>query len=666
MGLDVPELDDTEYEELLEEAQNLLSAHSSEWTNYNPQDPGVTILEMLGWLTDSYIYQLDAVTDEHRRKYLGLMGERPRPPSPASTRLSLDAPSSALPLLVEAGTQLAVVDGSGAEKVFETDEAISLTDARIRAVVASRGGETSDHSHANETAGMFYRPLGRDPQSGDVVAFGVAGDPFDGAETLSLTVDYHDEDLPEPAGHNDEEPTFDPSVELAWEYLADYEAPDDGWEPLPVERDGTNRLYRGGTVRFAAPEEWAPAEWGADEHGLYGSDPGLVWLRCRVETAGYEIPPRFDGVRLGVVAATNRRTVADEPLQRVRGAEGPESLTAQRFQFRHAPVVEAEIAVNGEPWTEVPDFDASGPTDTHYVLEPAAGVVRFGDGVNGAQPAPDDRVVAERYVAVDGADGNVPASAAWGFAEEETAADGTDLSEVVVTPRRGATGGRDAESLEAAFRRVRRDRKYPDRAVTADDMAYLAEHTPGLRVGRTAVLLRDRPEAPRDAPPAADVVVVPYAPEGAGRPEPSPGFLEAVQAHVDRHRLLTDRVRVVAPNYVGISVSLTVQSTDWRPVADRSDDVAAAIRAYLHPIHGFEGDGWPFGRTLHAEEIVEVVTDVEWVDTIERLSVTARGNARVDADGNVRIDEASLFDLAAIDIDVEPGTRPDEDEEGDA
>jgi len=657
VGLDVPELDDTDYEELLEEARNLLSAHSAEWTNYNPQDPGITILETLAWLTDSYVYQVDTVTDAHRRKYLQLMGERPQPPSPASTRLSLDAPAEDRPLRVEAGTGLDVVDGSGTQKTFETDEAVVLSGTTVSRVVSDLDDGTRDHSHANGTAGMFYRPLGRDPRAGGAVAFGLSGDPFAEAETLSLTVDFRDEDLPEPASHDDETPTFEPSVELVWEYPTDYGDPGESWQPLAVVRDDTQRLYRGGTVRLAGPETWTPGEWGADDNGLFGADPGLVWLRCRVRRAGYEIPPRFDAVRAGVVTATNRRTVHDEPLQRARGADGPASLTAQRFEFRHAPVVEADVTVDGEPWTEVPDFDASGPTDTHYVLESSAGVVRFGDGVNGAQPAPDDRVVAERYVAVDGAEGNVPDSAAWAFAEGETSAEGEDLDGVTVTPRRGATGGTDAETLDAAFRRVRRDRQSPDRAVTAEDIAYLAEHTPALRVGRTTVLLRDRQDGPRDAPPAADVVVVPYAPEGAGRPVPSEGFLDAVQDHVDRNRLLTDRVRVRPPTYVGVSLSLTVQSTDWRPVADRDDDIAAAVDAYLDPVHGYEGDGWPFGRTLQAAEVADVVAGVEWVDTVEELSVTAHGNARVDADGNVRIDNASLFDLAAVEVDVEPATR---------
>ena len=40
-----------------------------------------------------------------------------------------------------------------------------------------------------------------------------------------------------------------------------------------------------------------------------------------------------------------------------------------------------------EAWQEVNDFANSGANDAHYVLNRAAGEVRFGDGINGRRPA---------------------------------------------------------------------------------------------------------------------------------------------------------------------------------------------------------------------------------------------------------------------------------------
>jgi hypothetical protein len=116
----------------------------------------------------------------------------------------------------------------------------------------------------------------------------------------------------------------------------------------------------------------------------------------------------------------------------------------------------------------------------------------------------------------------------------------------------------------------------------------------------------------------------------------------------------------VAPTYVGVAAELAVRTGEWRPAPGVADDIEAALRAHLDPVHGFEGEGWPFGRTLHAEELADIVGSVDAVDAVEGVALTAPGNARVDPDGNVRVDEMALFDLASVEVDVRTGSRPDE------
>ncbi len=79
MGLPVPKLDDTAFEQLVEEAKKRISQYAPEWTDYNVHDPGITLLELLAWLVEVQVYTLDVVTDLHRTKYLKLLGEEPRP-----------------------------------------------------------------------------------------------------------------------------------------------------------------------------------------------------------------------------------------------------------------------------------------------------------------------------------------------------------------------------------------------------------------------------------------------------------------------------------------------------------------------------------------------------------------------------------------------------------
>lgn len=655
MGIDVPELHDKDFEELTDRGRKLVSVYSDEWTNHNPHDPGMAILEMLAWVTETYSYQLDQVTDEHRRKYLQLMDERQRPPEPASAQIELRPPEGVSGVVIPADERLVVYDGSDEEKIFQTDEEVVLTDASVARVITESDGDWTDHSHANDTDGMFYRVFGDRPESGDEFYVGFENDPLDQEDTLSVTVDFHDEGLPDPASHGDESPEFDPSMDVVWEYCGNYYAVEDdrAWEPFEVVSDGTDAFYRGGTVTLAAPDEWEPEGWGVDEHELFEGDPGTVWIRCRLEGEGYEVPPQFDSVKLNVTQASHRATVERELLQRDRRERTPEDLSEQRYHFEHAPVLEAEISVGGERWEEVEGLEASGPTDRHYVLNRAEGVVEFGDGLNGKLPEPTQEVVAERYVYGGGEEGNVPESSTWRFSEvSREVAEGVKLMDVEVTPEGDATGGRDAESLEEAFRRIKRDLQTPYRCVTAEDIKYVATSTPGLRFGRSTVLVESNEDAREDRPPEVRVVVVPYTPPDVRGADPSEGFVEAVQDHVDEHRLLADRVTVEPPTYVGLDLEMEVRATGWQLQAAAEEAIESAIAEYVDPIRGYEGEGWPFGRTLYRDELEDVVEDIDWIDAVRELSVRARGNATLDSEENVKVDDDSLFTVENLAVEI--------------
>jgi hypothetical protein len=73
MPLQLPNLDDRRYKDLVEEGRSLIPTYSPEWTNHNPSDPGITLVELFAYLTEMMIYRLDRVTDENRKKFLKLL-----------------------------------------------------------------------------------------------------------------------------------------------------------------------------------------------------------------------------------------------------------------------------------------------------------------------------------------------------------------------------------------------------------------------------------------------------------------------------------------------------------------------------------------------------------------------------------------------------------------
>jgi len=663
MGVDIPDLDDRDFEAFVEDARSRIPVHSETWTDHNAHDPGITFLELFAWIAETDDYRLDRLTDEHVEQYLSLVDVHPHPPRRATARLALSVPPGLDGAVVRDREPLrAEVSPSSVER-FRARGRTELASGTVDAVVSVHRGGRSDVTVANDAAEMSFRAFGDDPAADDALYLGFASDPFAAVSRLDLDVEFDDTDLPDPATHGDEVGRFDPSHRVVWEYYltpADPENRDGEWfddgrwhafadtVSADAVHDGTRQLYEGGRVSLPNPPNWptAPA-------AFFGSDEAHYWIRGRLAQreppapspacdaparapeppqVHYEIPPRLSAVRTNVVEVEHASLATSVDCDALDHPEtvtlerhaGPKTTARpdQRFHFDRAPVQSATISVGGDPWDEVPDFAGSGPDDRHYVLDRAEGVVRFGDGVQGTIPDPDQKVVATDCDFGGGDAGNVPASTEWRFEC------GPLENEVAIDPLGGASGGADAESVDSALARAMESQETPFRTVTQSDYSYVATHTPGLRFGRASVLTGG---ADRDPEDPIRVVVVPYSPPDV-RPYPSAGFLDAVDCHLKRHALLTDHVTAVAPTYVGVDVEADVRIVEGTLPDARREACERAIREFLDPLRGFEGDGWPFGRPVYVSELYELLEETEGVDTVVDVDVTTEDGADSEAD----------------------------------
>ncbi len=73
MPLELPNLDDRTYTDLVAEAISQIPTYDPEWTNYNPADPGITLIELFAYLTELLLYRLDQVTDANLYSFLQLL-----------------------------------------------------------------------------------------------------------------------------------------------------------------------------------------------------------------------------------------------------------------------------------------------------------------------------------------------------------------------------------------------------------------------------------------------------------------------------------------------------------------------------------------------------------------------------------------------------------------
>ncbi len=73
MPLSLPNLDDRRYKDLVEEALALIPSRAPGWTNHNPSDPGITLVELFAYLTEMMVYRVNRITDDNIRAFLKLV-----------------------------------------------------------------------------------------------------------------------------------------------------------------------------------------------------------------------------------------------------------------------------------------------------------------------------------------------------------------------------------------------------------------------------------------------------------------------------------------------------------------------------------------------------------------------------------------------------------------
>lgn len=501
----------------------------------------------------------------------------------------------------------------------------------------------SESTHANLWLGLAFNPL---PSAGFL------------GQRVTLTIHLDDDEQPDGQAFADCSADLDllaesigPEVELVCYQPAQPGFATGSWERLRVLSDGTNGLTRSGQIRFDVPLTFGPV-------------PDGEWEDVRTSTTTPILHPLIGALKTPVLGTPTRVPVSG--WIGLRFAAPPSALALRAVTFNAAPAIAAVTASNElvgrgdnrsgqvrqlahgnvladtlelivqdvvrgvyDRWSRVEDLDTAGPDDRVFVLDAEAGLIFFGDGIRGRVPGLDARIVAVRYRWGGGATSELAAG---------TVTQGENLPTAVsdVTNPVPARGGRNAETLDEARRRAPRELKTLGRAVTADDYDLLAGQTPGVRVARTVVVPLRRPytaeglarpgiDVGRVAPGAVSVVIVP---DGAGDfLAPTEGMLQTVCRHLDKYRLVTTELYVVAPQYVRLfDVTVTVVPRPGYTRAQLRELIAARLEAYLHVLTGGpDGTGYPFGGTLHHAELVAQVFRVEGVERVEALTARYDG-----------------------------------------
>jgi uncharacterized phage protein gp47/JayE len=433
------------------------------------------------------------------------------------------------------------------------------------------------------------------------------------------------------------------------------------WKDL-LPRDGTINLTRSGTLEFKGPFDMrAKREFGEE----------LFWVRARLEMGSYARTPKIEDILPNTVAGVNAVTVEKEVLGHSDGTPD------QRFSFTRFPVLpgetilvrenevpgkreskkiedeEGEDAIRvvrdegGNPrevwvrWHRVESFYASSSTDRHYMIDPVAGKVIFGDGRRGMIPPPGaNSVIAEQYQTGGGVVGNVGAGSV------------IVLRHAIPYLERAtnyykATGGCDLETIDEAKMRGPQVIRHRYRAVTTEDYEFLAVKASG-NIVRAKCLKTPRREG------EITLLIVPRSEDQVvdlkKKLVPTPELIRHVKDFLDERRLITTKLRVGKPRFVEVSIRVNVVMKATGAAIDRvKRDLEDNIRKMLHPtLGGPEGKGWPFGRVLHKSDLYRVVESVEGVDYVEELDLYDMDLKRSTLQITLREDEL----VHVVDVDV--------------
>jgi len=170
MTLPLPNLDDRRWLDLTQEAIPLIPRYAPQWTDFNAHDPGITLMEMYAWLTESMVYQLDQVPDRFTWKFLAFIGYPRRGPLPAHTIIAYRPVPPGPPFEVPRGTQFRAATNGTA--IFATERAIDLAQVILSALQVD-DGKGVFHDHSRDLAdGISFAALGTDPPVGAALYFG--------------------------------------------------------------------------------------------------------------------------------------------------------------------------------------------------------------------------------------------------------------------------------------------------------------------------------------------------------------------------------------------------------------------------------------------------------------------------------------------------------------
>jgi predicted phage baseplate assembly protein len=627
------------FEDLMEMGRARLPGLAPEWTDHNAHDPGITLMELLAWITEAQLYALGHTRRDQRAAFAALLGIATAGTQPARGLLWPDRLDPSAPGAIHTQSRViaadTVVNRIGAESpTFRPTNKLLWVPGRIRRLAAHLAdGRVLDYTALNEHGGAAFQPFGELAGARDVLVMDFQcvsdhglfpqqrADAKDALWPIGVQADRPSVDVLEPESRLSAASASPHAPSLTVTLVTS-----DTRIPLRIVSDSSNGLLRTGVLLL-------------DVSGVPVSPRELaIELRAR---RGFERAPRVLRIEPNVVPIEQGKRISDEMHVATGLPDWSFRLDARGLRFApfEAPVkIEVRDAATNVryEWRNATLTD-SGPNDSVYELDASTQRVTFGNGVNGRIP-PQGASVLASYAVSDGEEGNVAANRKWHVAGF-LGSFGVNIEPV----SGGAAATSGIDERREARRRVRDDHAL----VSAEDIESAARAVPLLEVARAWVL------APSDDSPRTGVITLVAmraraSEAGAGSVPETRRWLEAIRKRLSPRMPLATRLAVIAPRYVDFSIRATIDAAAGRDpqtiriaieheLAKRLALVGPQARNPGIPVTSRDVTGW-----------------IRRIDGVRRVAGLQLILSSGEEDDEVRVPRSGLprLDLASSTIDV--------------
>ncbi|MBQ7840690.1 MAG: baseplate J/gp47 family protein [Lachnospiraceae bacterium] len=668
--LQIPDLDDITYEQLLENAIHKIPQLTKEWTDFNVHDPGITTLEIYTWLIDMLNYYINATGDVHTYKYMKLLGITPQECCPAAAWVFMKGeafipknfPVYAGDKCFTAAKDTQIVNNSFLRLYVRRKEKMAeLTD-----FIGKGGSFTAVFDPALENEEALYLEFAA---------------PLLGKTDLFVTVQKQ-------PGRSELPRDFLLSeTEIFW-----YDG--ESWQKANMLQDQTNGLLKSGIMTFEIQGEMKACQEDGLSEGFY--------LKIAPKENHYDIAPRIGGISLNPVFMEQKENLcrrlrltaaegvdtypigeylaADEKIAvgirkdsadqyeilcdfngdrdgciRIDRTEGTLCFDREKlpkagtridvFLMKEQMEKDMEIGITDgcvgqefplfvknpwdtelligkfeegvfvyQHWKRIEQLEKAGRRDRVFVWDEKEGVIRFGDGLHGMVPREGSLIRVSCLSISQFGEGNVRPGEIRRIYDEKYA-------DITASNEEAAFGGRFTETLEEMQKRLEESIRAQKRLVAPCDYEQMAAKIPGLLIRKAKVM--DAQEYCKNHGltwQPYDVWLV-VCPQNQNRQTVlSKEYEEAILKWLEPYRMLNTRIRAVGPSYTAVSVSGRIV------IRGRKEEAKQQVEALLYEMLESLEKECCFGAVISHGDIFMRLESLPCVERVEELHLAPGGS----------------------------------------